>query len=945
MENEKIKIYGARSHNLKNIEVEFPKNKLVVFCGVSGSGKSSLAFDTIFAEGQRRYVESLSAYARQFLGQVDKPDIDRIEGLSPAVAIDQKSVNHNPRSTVGTVTEIWDHLRLLWSRIGIPLCLECKVPLKSQSIDNLHKNIEKNYMGEDLIILSPIVRDKKGSFGEIIEDVKSKGYSRVRIDNKLYKIDEIEGLLTGKSKHNIEVVIDRVKIKDESKRRVRDGLEQGIKLSKGYIYILHNEKIEKYSTILACANCGESREELEPRSFSFNSPFGACEACDGLGSRPAVMESLVVQDETLTLREGAISPWSDSSASSHYLRMLKGVVDKYGGDLDTPYKKLPSKTKKIIFEGDYDLKIKSEFVTKYQSREYFATFEGINSWLERRINEASDSSREKYSQYLVDEDCNVCNGSRLNRNALGVIISEKNIHDVANMTIDSALLFFKNIKLGSKDNIIASRLLKEIVERLQFLFDVGLSYLTMTRNATTLSGGESQRIRLATQIGSGLTGVLYVLDEPSIGLHQRDNEKLLETLKKLRDLGNTVIVVEHDEETLYLSDYVVEIGPLAGSNGGQVVFSGLKEDLIKENKTITSKYLTGEYKIERKNIHIEPSNKYLKLIGAEGNNLNSIDVAIPLERLVTITGVSGSGKSTLINDTLAKILMKHLHKSRVIPSKYKKIEGLEYIDKMVVIDQSPIGRTPRSNPATYVGLFDQIRTLFSMTEESRVRGYAPGRFSFNVPERNGGGRCEECQGDGTLRIEMNFLPDVYVKCEACDGKRYNEETLTVKYKGKNISEILEMPISDASKFFAHLPALKKFLVVLDEVGLGYLTLGQSSTTLSGGEAQRIKLASELCKRQTGRTLYILDEPTTGLHFDDVKKLLDILAKLVIQNNSVIVIEHNLDIISQSDYIVDLGPEGGPKGGNIVGNGAPKEIAKLKTATGVELKKYFKSRKI
>lgn len=943
VKGEKVAVYGAKTHNLKNIDVLFPKNKLVVVCGVSGSGKSSFAFDTVFAEGQRRYVESLSAYARQFLGQIDKPDVERIEGLSPAVAIDQKSVNHNPRSTVGTVTEVWDHFRLLWSRIGIPYCQNCNLELKRQSTSKISETVSALYPEESITILAPLVRDRKGGHSELLIDLVNKGYSRVRIDGTIVKLSEVKEVTEPKKKHDLEAVIDRIKVSAVHRERLSSSIETATKLSNGFVYVLAENGIHKFATALACSECGESREPLEPRAFSFNSPYGACEACDGLGSMPTVEESLVVSDYNLTLREGAITVWGQSSGSNHYLKLLKGVTDKYGGSLDVPYKQLPKRTREVIFEGDEDLKIKTEFATKYTTREYLATFEGLNSWLLRRVEDASEGTREKYQQYFVSENCKICVGGRLNASALSVLINQKNISEIAKLTIDDCAKFIAELKLSTREAQIAERLVKEIKERLNFLLDVGLSYLTLDRTATTLSGGESQRIRLATQIGSGLTGVLYVLDEPSIGLHQRDNDRLLETLKKLRDLGNTVLVVEHDEETLKNSDWVIEIGPKAGANGGELVWSGNYKKFLVNKKSLTASYLRGEKVIARNQPIRTGNGQKIVVQGAEGNNLQKVKLSIPLGTMVTVTGVSGSGKSTLINDTLARILAREINGSRVIPSKYSKVSGLENIDKMVVIDQSPIGRTPRSNPATYVGLFDQVRTLFSMTESSRVKGYQPGRFSFNVPTRNGGGRCEVCQGDGTIRIAMNFLPDVYVKCESCNGKRYNEETLSVKYNGKNIAEILEMPISEANEFFAKLPPIKRHLQLMVDVGLGYLQLGQSSTTLSGGEAQRIKLASELSKRSTGKTLYILDEPTTGLHFDDVYKLVEVLQKLVNQGNTVVIIEHNLDVIKVSDHVIDLGPEGGPGGGKIVGEGTPEEIAQLTTPTGLELNKFLNAR--
>lgn len=935
-----ITVSGAKTHNLKNISVSFPKNKLVAVCGVSGSGKSSLAFDTIFAEGQRRYIESLSAYARQFLGQVDKPDVESITGLSPAVAIDQKSVNHNPRSTVGTVTEIWDHLRLLWARIGKPLCVNCNVQLEKQSTTNIINTVFKNYHGVDSLILAPLVRDRKGSHAELIANLKQLGYNRIFVDGEIIKLENIKELSDSKKKHYLSVVVDRIKLEENNLDRLSQSIETATKLSTGFVTFKMDDREEKFATSLGCPECGESREPLEPRSFSFNSPYGACSACDGLGTLPMIDERLVVSNTKLTLREGAITPWADSSGSEHFLNLLNAVCKSYGGNIDTPYEKLPSIVKEIIMNGDLSLKINTTFSTKYSSREYVASFEGVAAWLTRHRGDGSDGFNAKYDQYFRGVNCKMCDGSRLNKLANSVLIDGKNISEVSSLTIASLAEFTGALTLGERDMIIAERLLKEINERLHFLLSVGLNYLTLDRGASTLSGGEAQRIRLATQIGSGLTGVLYVLDEPSIGLHQRDNDKLLLTLKKLRDLGNTVLVVEHDHDTIMNADWVIEIGPEAGSNGGNLVWSGKVAKLLKNKRSITGRYLSKSLDVGIPEIRRVGNGKFLNLTKATGNNLREVDVKIPLGTLVTVTGVSGSGKSTLVNDTLAKALARELNGAKALAAPYGSLKGVENLDKLVVIDQSPIGRTPRSNPATYVGLFDQVRTLFSMTEDSKVRGYQPGRFSFNVPSRNGGGRCEVCQGDGTLKIAMNFLPDVYVNCDSCKGKRYSDETLAVKYNGKNISQVLEMPISEANTFFAMVPIIKRQLQLLVDVGLGYLQLGQSSTTLSGGEAQRIKLASELSKRSTGKTIYILDEPTTGLHFDDVAKLLEVLQKLVTLGNTVLIIEHNLDVVKVSDYVIDLGPEGGPEGGRVIAQGTPEEIAKAKTPTGEYLLKVM-----
>lgn len=939
-----IKISGARVHNLKNIDVSVPRDKLVVLTGLSGSGKSSLAFDTIYAEGQRRYMESLSSYARQFLGQMDKPDVDYIEGLSPAISIDQKTTSKNPRSTVGTVTEIYDYLRLLYARIGIPHCPKCGKEVKQQTIDQVVDKVMSLDEGSKIQILAPVVRGKKGEHKKIFEKAKKDGYVRVRVDGEMRELNEDINLVKTQ-KHSIEIVVDRLIIRDNIARRLTDSIETAAALTGDIVMVdVIGGETMLFSQSLACEDCGISLQELSPRSFSFNNPYGACPHCDGLGFLSKIDHNLIIKDENLSLIEGALSAsgWAapqaeDSMAHMYYVSLAK----HYKFDINTPWKDLPDNIKNIVLYGTGGEKIKMEYHRSYGNGDYFAPYEGIVTNLERRYNETTSSySKFDLERYINTVPCTKCGGKRLNDEILAVTVNGKNIYEFTAMPIREEMEFVCNLELTDREKMIAAQVLKEIKTRLQFLLDVGLDYLTLSRSAGTLSGGEAQRIRLATQIGSGLTGVLYILDEPSIGLHQRDNDRLINTLKHLRDLGNTVIVVEHDTDTMYAADYIIDIGPKAGINGGEVVGAGTVEDIIKSPRSITGKYLSGEIKIEIPSSRRKPTG-WIKVKGAAENNLKNIDVDFPKGVFTCVTGVSGSGKSSLVNEILYKKLAHDLNRAHVHAGKYKKIEGIDTLDKIIDINQSPIGRTPRSNPATYTNLFNDIREVFAATNEAKMRGYNAGRFSFNVK----GGRCEACTGDGIIKIEMNFLSDIYVPCEVCKGKRYNRETLEVKYKGKNIYDVLEMTVDEAAEFFSNLPKLKRKLETLQDVGLGYVKLGQSSTTLSGGEAQRVKLATELSKRSTGKTVYILDEPTTGLHTADVHKLVDVLDRLVEGGNTVIVIEHNLDVIKTADYIIDLGPEGGNGGGTVVACGTPEEVNEVKESyTGKYIKKILQSEK-
>jgi len=940
-------VRGAREHNLKNINLEMPRNSLIVFTGLSGSGKSSLAFDTIFAEGQRRYVESLSAYARQFLGQMDKPDVDFIEGLSPAVSIDQKSTNRNPRSTVGTITEVYDYLRLLFARAGRPHCPRCSKPITRQSAQNIVDQILTLPTGTKFQVLAPVVRARKGEFVDLFKELVTGGYSRARVDGETIMLTE-PPKLKKQEKHTIEVVVDRLQAKEESRTRINDSIETALKLANGLVILdfvdglgegKKKEKERTYSEKLACHDCQISFEELEPRSFSFNSPFGACPECTGIGSRLEVDEELVIPDDSISIEEGAIAPWSGGQSSEYFLRLLEGLAGDLKFSLKTPWRKLSAKAKEAVIHG-YEYEIHVKYRNRYgRVRNYSTGFEGVVPFIQRRHSETdSDYSREKYEAYMRETPCPVCRGSRLKPEVLAVKIGGMSISEVAELSIARAAEFLKGVDFTEREAKIAERVLKEVHARLGFLLDVGLDYLTLARAAATLSGGEAQRIRLATQIGSGLTGVLYVLDEPSIGLHQRDNRRLIETLTRLRDIGNTLIVVEHDEETIRTADWIVDIGPGAGEHGGRVVVSGDYASLIGNEESITGAYISGLKKIEiPKSRRPRDSKRALAIKEAKANNLKNIDVEIPLGLFVAVTGVSGSGKSTLVNDILYSVLANKLNGARIVPGRHRTIYGLDHLDKVVHVDQSPIGRTPRSNPATYTGVFDKIRALFAETTEAKIRGYQQGRFSFNVK----GGRCENCAGDGTITIEMNFLPDVYVPCEVCHGARYNRETLEVHYKGKTIAEVLDMPIERASDFFESIPSIHRYLKTLCDVGLGYVRLGQSAPTLSGGEAQRVKLATELQRRSTGRTIYVLDEPTTGLHFEDVRKLLVVLGRLVESGNSVVVIEHNLDVIKSADWVIDLGPHGGDGGGEVIAEGTPEEVAKISASfTGAFLKEVL-----
>lgn len=929
MVGDQLVVRGAREHNLKDVSLEMPRDALIVFTGLSGSGKSSLAFDTIFAEGQRRYVESLSAYARQFLGQMDKPDVDFIEGLSPAVSIDQKSTSRNPRSTVGTITEVYDYLRLLYARIGKPHCPECGDPISRQTPQQIVDQVLELPAKTKFQVLAPLVRERKGEYAELFRQLQTQGFSRVRVDGIVYGLDDVPKLKK-QEKHTVEVVVDRLTVNPDSRRRLTDSVETALGLGHGYV-VLDFVDVEEgspdreriYSEHLACPRDGLSFEELEPRSFSFNSPFGACPECSGLGTTREVDEELIVPDPDLSLADGAIAPWSRGTVSGYFARLLEAIAEELEVDVDTPWRKIPAKSRKVILNGHPD-QIHVQYRNRYgRRRSYYTEYEGVVPYVKRRHAEAeTDASRERFEGYMREVPCLACSGTRLKPLSLAVTIAGRSIAEIAGLPIGEAAEVLRELQLSDRDAAIASRVLKEVNERLQFLVDVGLHYLSMDRAAGTLAGGEAQRIRLATQIGSGLVGVLYVLDEPSIGLHQRDNHRLIETLVRLRDLGNTLIVVEHDEDTIRVADWVVDIGPGAGEHGGQIVVNGPVAELLNSKESLTGQYLSGRRSIDVPAIRRPSDRGWVTVSGAREHNLKNVTAKFPLGNFVCVTGVSGSGKSTLVNDILYAVLARDLNGARLVPGKHTSVKGIDEIDKVVHVDQSPIGRTPRSNPATYTGVFDHIRKLFAATPEAKVRGYQPGRFSFNVK----GGRCEACSGDGTIKIEMNFLPDVYVPCEVCHGDRYNRETLEVHYKGKTIAEVLDMPIEEALDFFAAVPAIARHLSTLVDVGLGYVRMGQSAPTLSGGEAQRVKLASELQKRSTGRTVYVLDEPTTGLHFEDIRKLLGVLQSLVDKGNTVIVIEHNLDVIKSADYVIDLGPEGGSGGGTVVATGTPEEVA-------------------
>ena len=943
-----IRVQGARENNLKNVDLTIPRDAMVVFTGLSGSGKSSLAFDTIFAEGQRRYVESLSSYARMFLGQVDKPDVDFIEGLSPAVSIDQKSTSKNPRSTVGTITEIYDYMRLLWARIGHPHCPECGEEITQQTPQQIVDILQEYPERTRLQILAPVVSARKGEFVDLFKDLLTQGYSRARVDGETVQLSD-PPKLAKQYKHTIEVVVDRIVIKDGIHQRLTDSIETALKLADGRVLIDFvdreqddPERTRSFSENLACPNNHPLQiDTIEPRAFSFNSPFGACSACDGIGSRLEVDTELLVPNPDLTLGEGAIAPWSQGKATTEYwLRLLAGLGEELGFDLNTPFKDLPAKTRAAILDGK-DYKVEVSYRNRFgRERRYTSGFEGVKAYIKRKHEETeSDFARDRYEQYMRQVACPSCGGARLNPTILGVKVGGKSIADITDLSLADALAFVRGLQLSAREAKIGEQVLKEIDARLQFLLDVGLDYLTLSRSAGTLSGGEAQRIRLATQIGSGLVGVLYVLDEPSIGLHQRDNRRLIETLTKLRDMGNTLIVVEHDEDTMREADWIVDVGPGAGEHGGEIVHSGSFEELLKNTRSITGDYMAG-----RRSIEVPASRRpvdkkrQLTVRGARENNLKNVTVSFPLGVFTAVTGVSGSGKSTLVNDILYTSLANKLNGAKQVPGRHKSIDGLEHLDKVIHVDQSPIGRTPRSNPATYTGVFDHIRKLFAETSEAKMRGYTPGRFSFNVK----GGRCEDCSGDGTLKIEMNFLPDVYVPCETCHGKRYNRETLEVHYKGKTIADVLEMPVEEAAEFFAAFTPIARHLNTLVDVGLGYIRLGQPATTLSGGEAQRVKLATELQKRSNGRSIYVLDEPTTGLHFEDIRKLLVVLQSLVDKGNSVITIEHNLDVIKCADWIVDMGPEGGSGGGTVIAEGTPEHVATVKGShTGAFLAEILK----
>ena len=935
MKGPSIVVKGARAHNLKGVDIELPKNKLIVMTGLSGSGKSSLAFDTIYAEGQRRYVESLSAYARQFLGQMDKPDVDTIEGLSPAISIDQKTTSKNPRSTVATVTEIYDYIRLLYARVGKPYCPYHGIEIESQTVQQMVDRILELEERTKIQLLAPVISHRKGSHEKLIEDIGKKGYVRLRVDDEIVDVNEVPQLDKNKN-HTIEVVVDRLVVKDGIETRLADSIETALELAEGNLTVdvINGEEL-KFSENHACPICGFSIGELEPRMFSFNSPFGACSTCDGLGQKLKVDLDLVIPDKNKTLNEGAIEPWEPTS-SDFYPTLLKRVCEVYKINMDKPYKKLTDRQKNILMNGSGEKEIEFTFTQRNGgTRKRKMVFEGVVPNIDRRYHESpSEYTREMMSKYMTELPCETCHGKRLSKEALSVYVGDYNIGEVVEYSIKNALYYFENLKLSDQDKSIADQILKEIISRLSFLNNVGLEYLTLDRSSGTLSGGEAQRIRLATQIGSRLTGVLYVLDEPSIGLHQRDNDRLINTLKEMRDLGNTLIVVEHDDDTMRAADYLVDVGPGAGNHGGEVVSSGTPNKVMKDKKSLTGQYLSGKKRIEVPEYRREITDRKIQIKGAKSNNLKNVNVDFPLSVLTVVTGVSGSGKSSLVNEILYKALAQKINKSKVKPGNFDEIKGIDQLDKIIDIDQSPIGRTPRSNPATYTGVFDDIRDVFAQTNEAKIRGYQKGRFSFNVK----GGRCEACKGDGIIKIEMHFLPDVYVPCEVCDGKRYNRETLEVTYKGKNIADVLEMTVEEATHFFENIPKIKRKLQTLVDVGLGYITLGQQATTLSGGEAQRVKLASELHKRSTGRSIYILDEPTTGLHVDDISRLLKVLNRIVENGDTVVIIEHNLDVIKTADHIIDLGPEGGEGGGTIIATGTPEEIAQNKGSyTGQYLK--------
>jgi excinuclease ABC subunit A len=928
-----IRVQGARAHNLRNVSLEIPRDRLVVFTGLSGSGKSSLAFDTIYAEGQRRYVESLSAYARQFLGQMDKPDVDFIEGLSPAISIDQKTASRNPRSTVGTITEVYDYLRLLFARIGVPHCPNCGDPVTRQTPQQIVDLILSRGDGDRFLVLAPVVEGRKGEYSTLLDELAGQGFSRARVDGKLVELADRATLkLERYETHTIDVVVDRLTVRPASRQRLTESVEAALKLANGVVGVhwVAHESDEQFSELLACVKCGISFTELAPRDFSFNSPYGACATCSGLGTRFEVDPELVVPDENLSLKDGALAPWS-GIRFKYFERMIEGICELGGFSIDTPWKKLKAKDRKLVLYGVGEKTVPIKYRNRYgKVRSYDASYSGIVTWLERKRNEAEgDWTREQAEQYMREVECRACRGQRLKPEVLAVRVAGRNIAEVCNDTIDETVAFFSSLELSARDATIAAQVTKEILERCSFLLDVGLDYLTLSRASATLSGGEAQRIRLASQIGSHLVGVLYVLDEPSIGLHQRDNRRLITTLERLRDLGNSVIVVEHDEETVRAADFIVDIGPGAGEHGGEVVHAGQLKALLNNERSLTGQYLSGRRRIEVPSERRASNGHSLVVRGARANNLRNIDVTIPLGGFVAVTGVSGSGKSSLINGIVLSSLQRQIYGTKVAIAEHDRIDGIKFVDKVVAVDQQPIGRTPRSNPATYTGVFDKIRKLFADTQEAKIRGYQQGRFSFNVK----GGRCEVCSGDGTIKIEMHFLPDVYVNCETCNGARYNRETLEVLYRGKSIADVLNLPISEALEFFERQPSILRHIQSLDDVGLGYVRLGQPAPTLSGGEAQRVKLATELARRPNGHTLYVLDEPTTGLHFEDVNRLLQVLHRMVDQGSTVLVIEHNLDVIKTADWIIDMGPEGGRRGGVVVAEGTPEEVAQSGTATG------------